>query len=41
MANFVRLLRGKFHEYRREHFAGKDHIFQPRSDEDAVVFLSP
>jgi hypothetical protein len=38
-ADFVRMLRGKFHDYRRLHFDGNDNMFEPRPEEDAVVFL--
>jgi hypothetical protein len=37
--DFVRMLRSKFHDYRRQHFDGKDNLFQPRPEGDAVVFL--
>src|SRR5258705_5459128 len=37
--DFVGMLRGKFHNYRRQHFNGKEHMFQARPEGDAVVFL--
>jgi hypothetical protein len=36
-ADFIRMLRAKFRDYRRQHFDGKDNMF--RSGGDAVVFL--
>jgi hypothetical protein len=37
-ADFVRMLRDKFQDYRRHRFDGKDNMFEKRPEGGAVVF---